>query len=834
MLGELPDLPHLPELPARGAGADMIGRGRGVPRRPAGRPAAVRLAAGRPARAGTSAAPLDFLARDLDALEELAQGYAGPLKVQVAGPWTLAATVELHHGDKAVSDPGATRDLAQSLAEGVRRHVADVRRAAAGRPDRAAARRAVAAGGAGRRRADGERLRHAARRSRSRWSAAGSPRCWRRRPARARCSVVHCCAPRPPVGAVPARPGPAAVSFDTGCCRRPRTTRSAPRSRPASGLWLGAVPAGPPTTRPCSATSATRSGPYGGLWSRLGFAPELLPGAVVLTPACGLAGASPAVRPGRAPPRPRSGPRASSTTPRADPAPRALAERAVRCRAKWLGGGVGAKCRGRRIRCRGERDRGGPAGGACRRPAAGRDAGGPGAAAELARTIDDAQYRYYVLDRPTLVRRRLRHADARAAGARGRVPRAAHARLADPARRRDLLDPVHPGRPPRADAQPGQRVHRRGAGGLGPAGRARRRRRRRLPLRAQGRRAGRRPGLREGPAGPRRHPRRRPHRRGRHPQPPHPRRRARPAGRRATCPSCSRSAARSTSRSPASRSSTSRWSRRGQGAVRQPAQRRRRLAAAEGPAGDRDPPAAAGAARRRRAQGHGTRPAERVVRAAARLGSAGLRPVPGGARRSPRCRTTSTTTASTGTTSSTRSTASWSRSTSSPCSAGSGRPRGRRAGRSRASTRRRRSTPRCSTSRSTSAAPAASRRTRLLEPVRRRRLDRRPGHPAQRGRGAPQGRLIGDTVVLRKAGDVIPEIVGAGRRAPARRRARVRDADAVPGVRDGAAPGEGERRRHPLPQRAVLSRRSCGSGCSTSPAGARSTSRRSATRRRSR
>ena len=50
----------------------------------------------------------------------------GPLKLQVAGPWTLAATVELHYGDKAVSDPGAVRDLIQSLAEGVRRHVADV------------------------------------------------------------------------------------------------------------------------------------------------------------------------------------------------------------------------------------------------------------------------------------------------------------------------------------------------------------------------------------------------------------------------------------------------------------------------------------------------------------------------------------------------------------------------------------------------------------------------------------------------------------------------------------------------------------------------------------
>ena len=64
----------------------------------------------------------------------------------------------------------------------------------------------------------------------------------------------------------------------------------------------------------------------------------------------------------------------------------------------------------------------------------------------------------------------------RAAGARGAVPRAAHPRLADPAGRRHLLHAVHPGRAPRAHAQPRQRLHRRGAGGLGRPGRPRRRR----------------------------------------------------------------------------------------------------------------------------------------------------------------------------------------------------------------------------------------------------------------------------------------------------------------------------------------------------------------------
>ena len=48
-----------------------------------------------------------------------------------------------------------------------------------------------------------------------------------------------------------------------------------------------------------------------------------------------------------------------------------------------------------------------------------------------------------------------------------------------------------------------------------------------------------------------------------------------------------------------------------------------------------------------------------------------------------------------------------------------------------------------------------------------------------------KGVLIGDTVVLRKAGDVIPEVLGPGRRAARRHRARVRDARALPRVRHG-------------------------------------------------
>jgi methionine synthase II (cobalamin-independent) len=132
VLGELGDagLPFLPEVPGRGAAAGMVGRALGLVTELDAdlQPAGWRLT-------GTSGAPaLDqrrarsLLGQDLDTLEEQASEHAGPFKIQVAGPWTLAATVERPRGDKVLADHGARRELAQALAMGVADHAADVRR----------------------------------------------------------------------------------------------------------------------------------------------------------------------------------------------------------------------------------------------------------------------------------------------------------------------------------------------------------------------------------------------------------------------------------------------------------------------------------------------------------------------------------------------------------------------------------------------------------------------------------------------------------------------------------------------------------------------------------
>lgn len=126
--GELRDLFHVPELPGRGAWAGPVGRALGVIADLGAdlQPVGWRLTGGGSGIDQRRARSL--LAQDLDRVEELLVGYAGPLKLQLTGPWSLAAQVERPRGDKVLADHGARRDLAQALAAGLGAHLADVRR----------------------------------------------------------------------------------------------------------------------------------------------------------------------------------------------------------------------------------------------------------------------------------------------------------------------------------------------------------------------------------------------------------------------------------------------------------------------------------------------------------------------------------------------------------------------------------------------------------------------------------------------------------------------------------------------------------------------------------
>ncbi|MDA4110408.1 methionine synthase [Mycolicibacterium holsaticum] len=132
IVGELHTLPHLVELPARGVGADMIGRAAallvdiGIDTVPRG----YRIASGRSAVARRSMSLLD---EDIDAFEEAwekagLRGGSRTVKVQAPGPITLAAQLELPNGHRAITDRGALRDLTASLAEGVAAHRAQLAR----------------------------------------------------------------------------------------------------------------------------------------------------------------------------------------------------------------------------------------------------------------------------------------------------------------------------------------------------------------------------------------------------------------------------------------------------------------------------------------------------------------------------------------------------------------------------------------------------------------------------------------------------------------------------------------------------------------------------------
>lgn len=119
VLSESP-LPHVPQLPDRGVGSDLIGRTAAMLEIPVARgPRGWRVAA----RASRDA---DRMERDLDQLEELWHGKTDTVKVQLAGPFTLAAEIEMANGHRMITDPGALRDLTDALLEVSEGHRRDV------------------------------------------------------------------------------------------------------------------------------------------------------------------------------------------------------------------------------------------------------------------------------------------------------------------------------------------------------------------------------------------------------------------------------------------------------------------------------------------------------------------------------------------------------------------------------------------------------------------------------------------------------------------------------------------------------------------------------------
>nr|WP_279591801.1 methionine synthase [Streptomyces sp. 846.5] len=282
--GSLEALPHLPELPARGPGADMVGRSLGLLVELFARvePSGWRFGdhPGRDTRRARS-----WLGEDLDALEEHTQGWTGPLKLQAVGPWTLAASVELHRGEKALADAGAVRDIVGSLAEGLRLHLEDVRKRIPGAqlvlqldepslPAVLAGQVPTASGW--------QRLRSVDRQVaeetlRTLIGVVDLP------------VVVHCCAPGVPL-ALLRRAGASAVSLDMALLTERDDDEIGEAVEAGTLLFAGVVPSvGPGLSDPADSVSGVRT-----LWRRLGLDPALLAQRVVVTPSCGLAGASPA------------------------------------------------------------------------------------------------------------------------------------------------------------------------------------------------------------------------------------------------------------------------------------------------------------------------------------------------------------------------------------------------------------------------------------------------------------------------------------------------------------------------------------------------------------
>jgi hypothetical protein len=307
VLDELPDFPFLPELPARGVGADIIGRTASLlldlPVETTTRGWRFATHPGRDQRAAAS-----FLSYDLDAAQQAAEGYTGAYKISVCGPLTLAARIELSRSmNPALADPGALADLTNSLAEGVAAHVLGVRERIPGatvvvqldEPALPAVLlgRVPTASGLGTVRALDQIVASAMLRS-----VLGATTAF---------TVLHCCAADYPF-LLAREVGAGAASFDLALMGRAGVDGVAETGDAGLGLLVGAVPTdaqgwaarGSGARGSGARGSGARGSGASGLardtasavvtmWRHTSLAPGQLAEQVVITPACGLAGLSP-------------------------------------------------------------------------------------------------------------------------------------------------------------------------------------------------------------------------------------------------------------------------------------------------------------------------------------------------------------------------------------------------------------------------------------------------------------------------------------------------------------------------------------------------------------
>ncbi|MTD58367.1 methionine synthase [Amycolatopsis pithecellobii] len=288
IFGELPEFPHLPELPARGVGADLLGRSAAflVDLAIEEVPSGYRVAA-HPGRDHRRA--VDLLRWDLDAVDAAATG-AKVLKTQLAGPWTLAAGIELPRGHRVLTDRGAVREFTESMLEGLATHVAELKARTGAEvvvqfdepslPDVLAGSLSTPSGyGTVSAVAEPEARDLLATVIERAGKITGRP------------VVVHCCAPRPPVALLRSA-GAGALALDaTQLDGSPAKLLDDLGEAWDSGveLFLGLVPplapAKPLTLREIAAPALR-------LTDRLGFNRSILAERAVPTPVCGLAGAS--------------------------------------------------------------------------------------------------------------------------------------------------------------------------------------------------------------------------------------------------------------------------------------------------------------------------------------------------------------------------------------------------------------------------------------------------------------------------------------------------------------------------------------------------------------